>query len=103
MTSAFKHLKAKNHVSHNGPSAVANKGEVEKEGGSSGLFSHPALDESEYRGKSGEERSYSLNFSTFEHKDAYLVLRSLCKLSMKATVGGGTFDSIIVMWNDEPT
>lgn len=34
-----------------------NKGEVEKEGGSSDLFSHPALDESEYRGKRAEERS----------------------------------------------
>ena len=40
--------------------------------------------------------SYGGKFSTFEHKDAYLVLRSLCKLSMKATVGG-SFQNMVVI------
>ncbi len=45
--------------------------------------------------RSAAAMSYGANFSTFEHKDAYLVLRSLCKLSMKASVGGA-FQNVVV-------
>ncbi len=94
VTSAFKRLEAKNQVYHN----TSSKAVVEKEGND--LFSHPALDDSVDRSRRGDERSYSGNFTTFEHKDAYLVLRSLCKLSMKATVGGGAFDNVVVTRNE---
>jgi len=98
VTSAFKRLEAKNQVYVN---ASGSKTMVEKDGSNKDIFSHVDVVESDERSKRGsDERSYSGNFTTFEHKDAYLVLRSLCKLSMKATVAGGAFDNVVVSRNE---
>lgn len=98
VTSAFKRLKAKNEVHHT-TSSSPSKTVVEKEG--SDLFLHPALDaNTDSIRRSADERSYSGNFSMFEQKDAYLVQRSLCKLHMKATIGGGPFDNIVLAHNE---
>jgi hypothetical protein len=63
-------------------------------------FCPPLMDSNEEISKNDDrstaEMSYGGNFASFENKDAYLVLRSLCKLSMKATVGGA-FQNVVVL------
>jgi len=51
------------------------------------------VDDKSYRSSAGKSVG---NFSAFEHKDAYLVLRSLCKLSMKAVTDGGVLQNVSV-------
>ena len=96
--STFKRLEIKNHDSTNDKAIETIKGNDDP-------FSTPVLDENEQQlnnwnnshdDQSTSGMSYGANFSTFEHKDAYLVLRSLCKLSMKASVGGA-FQNVVVI------
>jgi hypothetical protein len=97
VTSTFKRLEMKSDDSYTAPIMV--------EKGNDDPFSPPVFDENEDHMKKIEDRSvagmsYGGNFSTFEHKDAYLVLRSLCKLSMKASVTGGAFQTVTISHND---
>ena len=100
VTSAFKRLDFKSD-------GTKEKTKIIVESSSDDPFSpSPLFDESETDlGRKSDDRSsagmsYGANFSSFEHKDAYLVLRSLCKLSMKATIGGGAFQNVVVVHDD---
>lgn len=101
VTSAFKRLDFKSY------DGTKEKAKIVVESSGDDPFSPPPLfDESESDlGRKSDDRStagmsYGANFSSFEHKDAYLVLRSLCKLSMKATIGGGSFQNVVVVHDD---
>jgi len=85
VTSTFKRLEMNSDSNSSGGAAGGVTGGNEEDG--EDPFSNvnnnvPIIPDDQTIRSTG--RSFSEGFKSFEHKDAYLVLRSLCKLSMKA-------------------